>query len=193
MKRAETYPTLAFETQHAWEMWLEQHHNDAKGVWIKLAKKASGLPSMSRAEAVDVALCYGWIDGQADSCDTQYWLQKFTPRTPRSRWSQINREKVGDLQAAGRMRAAGIRQVELAQADGRWQAAYAGQRKATVPDDLLRELQQNQKAYAFFNTLSKSHRYTIQLSIETVKKAETRAARIQKIVEMLANNEKSPA
>lgn len=129
MKNSEAYPTLTFETQHEWEMWLEQHQSEAKGVWLKLAKKASGLPSMTYAEAVDVALCYGWIDSQAASCDTQYWLQKFTPRGPRSRWSHINRDKVGVLLAAGRMCTEGIRQVELAQADGRWEAAYAGAEK----------------------------------------------------------------
>lgn len=135
MKNNDTYPTLAFETQHDWEMWLEKHHNEARGAWLKLAKKATALPSITYAEAVDAALCYGWIDGQAASCDTQYWLQKFTPRGPRSHWSQVNRDKVGVLRTAGKMRAAGIRQVELAQADGRWEATYAGQRKGSKPQN----------------------------------------------------------
>lgn len=120
MKNSEAYPTLTFETQHAWEMWLEQHHSEAKGVWLKLAKKTSTLPAITYAEAVEVALCYGWIDSQAASCDAQYWQQKFTPRGSKSRWSQINRNKVAALLATGRMHAAGIRQIELAQADGRW-------------------------------------------------------------------------
>ena len=191
MKRSATYPTLAFETQHDWETWLEKHHSETKGVWLKLAKKATGIPSITHEEAVDGALCYGWIDGQAASYDTQYWLQKFTPRGPRSRWSQVNRDKVGILQAAGRMRAAGIRQVELAQADGRWEAAYERQSRASVPEDLQSELRKSQKAQAFFTILDRTHRYAILLSIQTAKKAETRAARIQRVVEMLANNEQS--
>ena|SRR5690348_1588873 len=120
MKRSEIYPTLVFETQQDWETWLEEHQSETKGVWLRLAKKATGLPSITYEQAVEGALCYGWIDGQAASSDTQYWLQKFTPRGPRSHWSQVNRGKVGVLLAAGRMRATGIRQVELAQADGRW-------------------------------------------------------------------------
>ncbi|QBD76938.1 hypothetical protein EPA93_13360 [Ktedonosporobacter rubrisoli] len=121
MKSGDIYPTLAFATQQDWETWLEQHHGEARGVWVKLAKKGVALSSITYAEAVEGALCYGWIDGQAASYDAQYWLQKFTPRGPRSHWSQTNRAKVGALQAAGKMRAAGLRQVALAQADGRWE------------------------------------------------------------------------
>lgn len=128
------YPILGCETQQDWETWLDQHHSEARGVWLKFAKKASGLPSMTYDEALDAALCYGWIDSQAASYDEQYWLRKFTPRGPRSKWSQINRDKVGVLLAAGRMRAAGIQQVELAQADGRWEAAYGSQNRAKVSD-----------------------------------------------------------
>ncbi len=189
MKNTDTYPTLTCETQQDWEQWLEQHQSEAKGVWLKLAKKGTGLPTITQAEAVEGALCYGWIDGQAASFDTQYWLQKFTPRGPRSRWSQVNRDKVSVLQAAGRMRAAGIRQVELAQADGRWEAAYERQREASVSEDLQSELSKNQKAQESFNVLNRNNRYAILLSIQTAKKAETRAARIQKAVERLANNE----
>jgi len=133
IKNSDTYPTLAFETQQDWETWLEQHHSEARGVWLKLAKKAANLPSITYAEAVEGALCYGWIDGQAASCDSQYWLQKFNPRGPKSHWSQVNRDKVGVLQAAGKMRDAGLRQVELAQANGRWEAASAEQKKAGKP------------------------------------------------------------
>jgi uncharacterized protein YdeI (YjbR/CyaY-like superfamily) len=190
MKNSDTYPTVAFETQQDWEMWLEKHHSEAKGVWLKLAKKATGIPSITRADALDGALCYGWIDGQSASFDTQYWLQKFTPRAPRSTWSQVNRDKVGVLQTAGRMRVAGIRQVKLAQADGRWEAAYEGQRTASVPEDLQNELDKNQEAQMFFNTLDRTSRYAILLRIQTARKAETRAALIQKFVGMLANSEK---
>jgi uncharacterized protein YdeI (YjbR/CyaY-like superfamily) len=128
MKHSDTSPILAFETQQDWEAWLEKHHGEAKGVWLKLAKKATGLPSITYPEAVEGALCYGWIDGQAASHDTQYWLQRFTPRGPRSHWSQVNRDKVRALQAAGKMRAAGIRQVELAQADGLWKKEQCTER-----------------------------------------------------------------
>lgn len=190
MKNVDNYPILAVETQQDWEMWLEKHHSEAKGVWLKLAKKATGILSITHAEALDGALCYGWIDGQAASFDAQYWLQKFTPRGPRSTWSQVNRDKIEVLQTASRMRAAGIRQVELAQADGRWEAAYEKQSKANVPEDLQSELTKNPKAQTFFNTLDRTNRYAILLRIQTAKKAETRAARIQKFVSMLANNEK---
>jgi len=190
MKNTDTYPIIACETQQDWEMWLEKHYDEAQGVWLKLAKKAAALPSISHAEAVDGALCYGWIDGQAASCDAHYWLQKFTPRGPRSVWSQVNRDKIGVLQAAGRMRAGGIRQVELAQADGRWQAAYEAQSKASIPEDLQRELDKNQQAQTVFDALNKTNRYAILLSIQKAKKAETRVVRIQKFVAMLANNEK---
>src|SRR5579883_1872072 len=172
MKNVENYPIIAFETQQDWEMWLEEHQGEAKGVWLKIAKKATGLASMTHAEALDGALCYGWIDSQAASFDTQYWLQKFTPRAPRSPWSQVNCDKVSVLQAAGRMRAAGIKQVELAQADGRWEAAYERQRKASVPEDLQSELQKNQQAETAFNALNRTDRYAILLGLQKAKKAE---------------------
>jgi uncharacterized protein YdeI (YjbR/CyaY-like superfamily) len=190
MKSSEDLPTLGFATQQDWELWLAEHHAEPTGIWLKIAKKGNKTPSISYAEAVEGALCYGWIDGQAAAFDGQYWLQKFTPRRAKSIWSQINCDKAHALIEAGRMQAAGLRQVELAQADGRWESAYVGQSKATVPDDLQLELDKNPQARDFFLTLNSANRYSILFRVQSAKKPETRAARIQKFVGMLANGEK---
>jgi uncharacterized protein YdeI (YjbR/CyaY-like superfamily) len=190
MKNADNLPTLFFETQQDWEGWLKEHHAEVAGVWLKFAKKGTGIASLSYAEALEGALCYGWIDGQKASLDDDYWLQKFTPRRAKSIWSQINREKALALIAAGRMQPAGLRQVELAKADGRWDAAYASQSNKTIPEDLQRELDKNPAAKEFFNTLNSQNRYAILFRIQNAKRAETRAERIQKFITMLANKEK---
>jgi uncharacterized protein YdeI (YjbR/CyaY-like superfamily) len=187
---ADDLPTLTFASQADWETWLEAHHADSRGVWIKIAKKATGIASVTHAEALESALCYGWIDGQRVGFDDTYFLQKFTPRRARSGWSRVNREKALELIAAGRMRPAGLREVERAKADGRWDAAYEPQSAITVPDDLQRELDSNPDAQAFFNTLDSRNRYAILYRIQTAKKAETRAARLQKFVAMLAQGQK---
>lgn len=181
---------LGFATQQDWEAWLVEHSADPTGIWLKIAKKATGTQSISYTEALEGALCYGWIDGQKAALDEQYWLQKFTPRRPKSVWSQINRDKANALIEAGRMQPSGLRQVELARADGRWDAAYAGQSSATVPDDLQKALDNNPLARDFFLTLNSVNRYAIIFRVQTAKKAETRAAKIQKFVEMLAKGEK---
>lgn len=183
-------PVLCFANQEAWADWLAEHHASAAGVWVKLARKGSGLPSVSRDEALDLALCYGWIDSQGKSYDEQYWLQKFTPRTAKSKWSKINRVKVEQLIAEGRMQPAGFAAIEAAKAEGRWDAAYDSPRTATVPPDLQEALDQNPAAAAFFATLNSANRYAILHRIQTAKKAETRAKRIQQFVEMLERNEK---
>ncbi len=180
---------MFFETQQDWEAWLKEHHTNTEGIWLKMAKKETRILSVSYAEALDVALCYGWIDGQKNSFDDQYWVQKFTPRGKRSIWSKVNCGKVTALLAEGRMQLAGIQQVELAKADGRWEAAYESQSKITVPDDFQQELDKNQKAKDFFSTLNSANRYAILFRIHTAKKSETRIARIQKFIEMLANNQ----
>jgi len=190
MKKADTLPIISFATQQDWEAWLKEHHTASTGMWLKIAKKDTGIPSLSYAEAVESALCYGWIDGQKASCDEQYWLQKFTPRGPKSLWSKVNCDKATALLASGRMQPAGIRQVELAKADGRWEAAYASQSKISIPDDFQRELDDNQKAQEFFMTLNSANRYAILFRIHTAKKSETRSARIKKIIEMLSNQQK---
>ena len=190
MQNTDTLPTLPFATPQSWEAWLNEHHASARGVWLKLAKKEAGIASVSYAEALDVALCYGWIDGQKGAFDAQFWLQKFTPRGPKSIWSKINCDKAEALIAAGRMQPAGLRQMELAQADGRWAAAYDSQSKIGVPDDLQRELDNNPQAQAFFSTLNSANRYAILFRIQTAKKPETRAERIRTFIEMLSRGEK---
>src|SRR6266550_1006180 len=181
---------MSFETQQDWERWLTEHHTDTVGIWLKIAKKETGISSVYYAEALESALCYGWIDGQKASFDEQYWLQKFTPRGPKSMWSKVNCDKATALLASDRMQPAGRRQMELAKVDGCWEAAYESQSKITIPDDFQRELDNNQKAKEFFKTLNSVNRYAILLRIQTAKKPETRSARIQKFIEMLAKNEK---
>ena len=190
MKKADNLPIISFAAQQDWEAWLKEHHTDTTGLWLKLAKKETGIPSVSYAEAVESALCYGWIDGQKASFDEQYWLQKFTPRGPKSMWSKVNCDKATALLASDRMQPAGIRQVELAKADGRLEAAYESQSKITIPADFKRELDNNQKAKEFFKTLNSVNRYAILFRIQTAKKPETRSARIRKFIEMLAKNQK---
>jgi uncharacterized protein YdeI (YjbR/CyaY-like superfamily) len=183
-------PILPFERQKDWAAWLDKNHAKVSGVWLKLAKKASGIKSVKYDEALEVALCYGWIDGQKKSYDETTWLQKFTPRGPKSIWSKINTEKALRLIEIGQMKPAGLKAVESARRDGRWDAAYASQSKAVVPDDLQVELDRNAKAKAFFAMLDSRNRYAILHRIHTAKKAETRAKRIEQFVLMLANNEK---
>ena len=181
---------MSFETQQDWERWLTEHHTGTKGIWLKIAKKETGILSVNYSEALDSALCYGWIDGQKASFDDQYWLQKFTPRRPKSIWSKVNCDKATALIAEGRMQPAGIRQVELAKADGRWESAYESQSKITIPADFQSELDKNQKAKDFFSTLNSINRYAILFRIHSAKKPATRSARINKFIEMLSNNQK---
>ena len=176
---------LAFGSPQSWRDWLAEHHQTSPGLWLKIAKKGAATPTVGYAEAIDGALCFGWIDGQKGKLDDEYWLQRFTPRKPRSRWSKINREKAERLIAEGRMHAAGLREVEAARADGRWDAAYAGQATATVPPDLARELDLNPVAKEFFATLSSVNRYAILYRIQDAKRPQTRADRIAKYIAML--------
>lgn len=179
------YPQLELADRDAWERWLERNHETASGVWLRFAKKASGRTTVGYAEAVDVALCFGWIDGQVQRLDDDHYLQKFTPRRKRSRWSQINTERVARLVGEGRMRPAGRAQVELAKADGRWDAAYPSPARAQVPEDLQAALDRNERAAETFGSLSKSARYTILYAIGDAKRPETRARRIRKYVDLL--------
>jgi uncharacterized protein YdeI (YjbR/CyaY-like superfamily) len=190
MKKADDLPIASFENQRTWEAWLDEHHADTKGVWLKIAKKETHIPSVSYLEALDSAICFGWIDGQKASFNDKYWLQKFTPRRPKSIWSKANCEKATALIAQARMKPAGMRQVELAKADGRWDSAYESQSKIEIPDDFQRELDKNQKAKTFFGTLNSVNRYAILFRIHTAKKPETRAARIHKFIEMLSKRQK---
>ncbi|QIN80813.1 hypothetical protein GBA65_13780 [Rubrobacter marinus] len=181
---------LPFASREAWGAWLDEHHASSDGLWLKIAKKGSGLETVSYAEAVEVALCYGWIDGQGRGLDDACWLQRFTPRRPRSRWSRVNREKATRLIESGAMKPAGLREVERARADGRWDAAYEAPSKATVPDDLRRELEKNEVARTFFDALDGTNRYAILYRIGEAKKPETRARRIEKYVTMLGEGKK---
>ena len=182
-------PTLPFESKKKFAVWLAKNHDKSAGVWMKLAKKATGIPSVSYAEAVEVALCYGWIDGQAGSFDDKFWLVKFTPRRPKSIWSQINTKRVEQLIASGEMKPSGLKAVEAAKQDGRWDAAYASQKNISVPADFQSALSKNEKAKAFFESLTGSKRYSFLFRIETAKKAETRIKRILQFVEMLEKGE----
>jgi uncharacterized protein YdeI (YjbR/CyaY-like superfamily) len=183
-------PQLKFESAEAWEQWLAEHHESAAGVWAMLAKKSSGVPSVGYPEVLDIAISYGWIDAVRQSLDETYYLQKFCPRGPRSRWSKINRDKATRMIESGEMKPAGLREVEKAKADGRWDAAYDGQRAATVPPDLQEALDANRAAKEFFATLKGQNRYAILYRVNDAKRPETRARRIAKFVEMLARGEK---
>lgn len=178
-------PLIPFATIAEWENWLAENHATSPGLWVKLAKKGSGIPSINYQEALDGGLCYGWIDGQKGSYDDQYFLQRFTPRRPKSKWSKRNRERVAELTAAGRMRPPGLREVEKAKEDGRWQAAYDSQANVVVPDDFQAKLDQNPQAKAFWETLNSTNRYAILYRIHDAKRPQTRARRIDKFIDML--------
>lgn len=182
-------PVVVFEAQGAWEAWLAANSKTSKGLWLKLAKKSSGIASVSKQEAIETALCHGWIDGQIDKFDGDHWLIRFTPRAPRSKWSAINRAKAIELTEQGRMKAAGLKEIERAKADGRWDAAYAPQSKASIPDDLQIALDANERAKHFFSQLDSTNRYAILHRIGDAKKLETRANRIEKYVAMLSRGE----
>ncbi len=179
-------PVITFESAEAWEAWLADHHATATVVWIKMAKKASGIPTVTHPEAIDGALCYGWIDGQRNAFDDRWFLQRFTPRRPRGNWSKVNCGKVERLIEQGRMRPAGLREIERARADGRWDAAYDPPSTATPPPDLQQALDENPAAAAFFATLNGQNRYAVMYRVQVAKKPETRARRIETFVAMLA-------
>lgn len=183
-------PILSFESAADLEEWLEANHESAAGLWVRFAKKGTGLASVSFPEALDLALCFGWIDSQRRGIDETHYLQRFTPRRPRGRWSRINRDRAEELIAAGRMRPAGLAQVEAARADGRWEAAYEGQRSATVPDDLRAALDGNPAAREAFEGLDSANRYAIIYRLGEAKRAETRERRLRRFVAMLERGER---
>ncbi|MBO9680107.1 MAG: YdeI/OmpD-associated family protein [Acidovorax sp.] len=186
-KSADT-PTL-FKSAKAFETWLKQHHATSPGLWLKIAKRGADEASVTYPEAVEIALCWGWIDSQKKGLDEQYFLQRFTPRRARSVWSKVNVDKVAALIKAGRMKAPGLAQVETAKADGRWAQAYDGARTSVVPEDLIAALDAAPMAKAFFSTINAANRYAVLWRIQTAVKAETRAKRIAQLVEMLARGE----
>jgi uncharacterized protein YdeI (YjbR/CyaY-like superfamily) len=182
-------PIKLFKTPDAWTKWLDAHHATSPGLWLRMAKKASGLASVTYAEALDVALCYGWIDGLKLPYDESTWLQRFTPRGPRSVWSKINRGKAQALIESGRMRPAGLAAIERAKQNGRWESAYEPASTVTVPPDLQAALDSNPKAKAFFGTLKGSNRYAVLYRVHSAKKPETRARRIAEFIGMLERHE----
>lgn len=182
-------PVLAFRDGESFELWLNQQPADAVGAWLKLPKKSASAPGLTKAEAIDAALCYGWIDGQLDKYDDTYWLVRFTPRKSRSKWSQVNKGRATQLLAEGRMRTSGVAQIDAAKADGRWAAAYAPASSAKVPADLQDALNGNPEAARFFATLKGANRYAILYRIGSVKRPETRARKIAEYVAMLERGE----
>ena len=183
-------PVMTFESTDAWDAWLAAHCAESPGLWLKIAKKGAAGRTISYSDALDVALCHGWIDGQKGRHDDEYWLQRFTPRKPGGNWSKINTERAAALIASGRMSPAGLREVERAQADGRWERAYQSQSRITVPEDLARALAANPRAREFFDTLDGTNRYAVLYRIASAKRPETRAKRIDTFVAMLSEHKK---
>lgn len=189
MTTTKELPVLPFASVRELEHWLYKYHAHFNGLWIKMAKKASGLASVTHDEALEVALCYGWIDGQRNRFDDSYFLQKFTPRRPKSLWSKRNIAKVERLIIEKRMQPSGLAEIEAAKQDGRWEAAYDSQKTMVVPEDFLGALNENKQAQAFFKTLSKSNVYAVAWRLETAKKPETRQKRFDASLAMLARGE----
>lgn len=181
---------LTFPSAAEWEAWLAAHHQVSPGVWLRIAKQAAPEPTVSYTDAVTVALCYGWIDGQKGRLDDAYWRQRFTPRKPGSRWSKVNADRAAALIEAGLMKPAGLREVAAAKADGRWERAYPPQSAATVPDDLAAALAADEEAAAFFATLDSANRYAVLYRIADAKRPQTRARRIAAYVAMLHDHRK---
>ena len=178
-------PIRTFASQAAWEKWLEQHHEKSEGLWLKMAKQSTGIPSVNYQEALEVALCFGWIDGLKSAFDATWWMQRFTPRRPRSKWSKINCGKIEQLLEQKKLRPAGLREVAAAKGDGRWEAAYLGQSAATLPPDFAKLLEQRPKARAAWDELSSANRYSVIYWLHDAKKEETRQRRIQQFLTRL--------
>ncbi len=190
MKQDSDAPILPFESATAWDAWIAKNHSRSQGVWLQIFKKNSGKRTVTYDEALDGALCYGWIDGQKKSSDKESFLQKFTPRRPKSVWSKRNQEHVARLIKAKRMKPAGLKAIEAAKKDGRWERAYDSPKNMIVPKDFLKELSKNRKAKEFFGTLNKANLYAIAWRLQTAKKPDTREKRKQAILAMLAKGEK---
>lgn len=190
MKAKTELPVIAFQSQKRWRDWLLKNYNKADGVWLRLYKKDSGVKSINHKMALDEALCFGWIDGQAKSYEEHSYLQKFTPRRKRSIWTKRNTEKVELLINEGKMHESGLREIEAAKADGRWERAYDSPADMKIPEDFLKEISQNKKALEFFNALNKTNKFSIAYRLQTAKKPETRQKRIKTIIEMMEQGKK---
>jgi len=183
-------PVKSFTGPRMWQSWLAKNHASSEGVWLRFFKKESGRKSLSHDDALDEALCFGWIDGQLARYDEISWLQKFSPRRPNSKWSKRNREHVARLTKENRMKPAGLREVESAKNDGRWELAYDSPKNMKVPEDFLKELRKNKKAFAFFGTLNKANTYAIGWRLQTAAKPETRERRMKQILKMMSEGRK---
>jgi len=190
MMTEKKYETVEFETRDDWRKWLKKNHGKTDGIWLRMYKKDTGIKSVNYQSALEVALCFGWIDGQSNKYDEQSWIQKFTPRRARSMWSARNREIVQRLISEGKMMPAGLKEIEAAKADGRWDQAYDGSGTIKASEDFLKLLGKSKKAAAFFNTLNKANTYAIFWRLATAKKPETRERRLKVIMEMLKKGEK---
>lgn len=190
METQNNFPIKSFSNSTAWRQWLDENHRLSDGIWLRFYKKESKVATVARDEAIDEALCYGWIDGQIKKYDEQSWLVKFTPRRLRSIWSKKNIENIERLAKAGRMKPSGLEQIKLAKSDGRWEKAYDSASNMKIPEDFLKELEKNKQAYEFFKTLNKANTYAIGWRLQTSKKPETRAKRMEKILEMMSKGEK---
>jgi uncharacterized protein YdeI (YjbR/CyaY-like superfamily) len=183
-------PIISFTSLEEWESWLDKNHANSSGIWLRIYKKDAGVKTIFYPEALDGALCYGWIDGQKRPFDEKSWLQRFSPRRPKSLWSKINTSHVERLTKLGKMKSAGIQVIEAAKKDGRWEAAYHSPGKATIPEDFLTALSKNKKAKAFFETLNRTNLYSIAWRLQTAVKPETRERRMKAILQMLAKGKK---
>lgn len=183
-------PTLCFASPNEFQQWLHQHSTSVKSIWLKFAKKASGIPSITPAEALEIALCYGWIDGQRKTFDEQYYINKYTPRRKGSLWSKRNCKIAMQLIKSKRMTSHGLREINAAKEDGRWQNAYDSSRNIQIPPDFLERLKKSKKAYTFFTTLNKTNTFAIAFRLQTARKPETREKRLQKIIEMMKAGQK---
>lgn len=190
MAKQQSLPVKEFASAEAWQTWLAKNYETSNGIWLMLAKKNAGKPTVSYAEALDAALCYGWIDGQKNSYDEQYWLQKFGPRKANSIWSKKNIEHTQRLIKEGKMKPAGLKAIEAAKANGNWKAAYDVQSQMMIPEDFLKALYKNKRATAFFKTLNRTNIFSIAFRLQTAKKEETKQKRIKQIIEMLEREEK---
>lgn len=183
-------PIISFQLPAQWEQWLAENQTQAKGIWMRIFKKNSGTHSVTYQAALETALCFGWIDGQKAKYDEASWLQKFTPRRPKSIWSKINTQHVERLMKAEKMKLSGLKEVEAAKLDGRWQQAYDSHRNMNIPEDFLERVKDNPEAADFFGTLNKTNLYAIAFRLQTAKRTETREKRMREILEMLSRNEK---
>ncbi len=189
-KRTEKISVLSFETKKEFRVWLEKNSDTSTGIWLKFHKKDSGISSITHDEALDEAICFGWIDGQLKKYDDKSWLQKFTPRRAKSIWSKKNAERAEKLIKLGMMHPSGLKEIKLAKEDGRWEKAYDSPADMKIPDDFLKKISKQKKAFKFFETLNRANLYAIAWRLQTAKKPETREKRITQIIEMLSKGEK---